>query len=102
MDADFKEAYEACQNPLVRDNNPWLDYNLQEKLLFKGGQLCIPDYSMRQNISREKHSGGLARHFGMDKTLEKLRHFYFWPRMQRGVRRFVAKCKVCQLVKGHG
>lgn len=37
MDTDFKEAYEACQHPLVRDNSPWLDYNLQEKLLFKGG-----------------------------------------------------------------
>jgi len=36
-DTDFKEAYEACQNPLVRDYSPWLDYNLQEKLLFKGG-----------------------------------------------------------------
>lgn len=35
-DADFKEAYEAYQNPLLRNNSPWLDYNLQEKLLFKG------------------------------------------------------------------
>jgi len=38
MDVDFKEAYEACQNPLMRNNSPWLDYNLQEKLLFNGGQ----------------------------------------------------------------
>ena len=49
-DADFKEAYEACQNPLLRNNSPWLDYNLQEKILFKGGQLCAPDYSRRENI----------------------------------------------------
>lgn len=46
----------------------WLDYNLQEGLLFKGGQLCIPNYSMRENITQEKHSGGLAGHFGIDKT----------------------------------
>ena len=26
--ADFREAYEACQNPLMRNNSPWLDYNL--------------------------------------------------------------------------
>jgi len=45
--ADFKEAYEACQNPLLRNNSSWLDYNLQEKLLFKWGQLCIPDCLMR-------------------------------------------------------
>eukprot|EP00253_Pinus_taeda_P011532 PITA_11532 len=80
-DTDFREAYEACQNPLIRGNSPWLDYNIQEKLLFKGGQLCIPSCSMRENIIREKHSGGLAGHFGIDKTLEQLSHFYFWPRM---------------------
>lgn len=50
MDIDFKEAYEACQNPLVRDSSPWLDYDLQDKLLLKGGQLCILDCSMRENI----------------------------------------------------
>ena len=27
-EADFKEAYEAFQNPLLRNNSPWLDYNL--------------------------------------------------------------------------
>eukprot|EP00253_Pinus_taeda_P015928 PITA_15928 len=81
MDTDFREAYEVCQNPLIRGNSPWLDYNIQEKLLFKGGQLCIPNCSIRENIIREKHSGGLAGHFGIDKTLEQLSHFYFWPRM---------------------
>ena len=74
-DADFKEAYEACQNPLMRNNSPWLDYNLHEKLLFKGGQLCIPDCSMRENIIWEKHSGGVVEHFGIDKTLDQLSHF---------------------------
>lgn len=82
MDTDFREAYDACQNPFVRGNSPWLDYNLQEKLLFKGGQLCILDCSMRENIICEKHSGGLVGHFGMDKTLEQLNHFYFWPKMR--------------------
>eukprot|EP00253_Pinus_taeda_P033278 PITA_33278 len=101
IDPDFREAYEACQNPLIRGNSPWLDYNIQEKLLFKGGQLCIPNCSMRENIIREKHSGGLAGHFGIDKTLEQLSHFYFWPKMRRDVQRFVTKCKVCQLAKGH-
>ena len=59
-DTEFREAYEAYQNPLLRNNNMWLDYNLQEGLLFKGGQLCIPNCSMRENIIQEKYSGGLA------------------------------------------
>ena len=81
-DAEFKEAYEAYQNPLLRNSSPWLDYNLQEGLLFKGGQLCILDCSMWENIIREKHSGGLARHFGIDKTFSQVEHFYFWPKLR--------------------
>ena len=101
MDTDFKEAFEACQNPVLRNASPWLEYNLKEGLLFRGGQLCIPDCSMRENIVREKHSGGLAGHFGINKTLEQLRPFYYWPKMSRDVHRYVNRCKVCQLSKGH-
>jgi hypothetical protein len=25
-DADFKEAYEACANRLLRDRSPWMEY----------------------------------------------------------------------------
>ena len=100
-DTDFKEAYEACQNPVLRNKIPWLDYNLQEELLFRGGPLCIPDCSMRENLVREKHSGGLEGHFGINKTLEQLGHFYYWPKMSRDVQRYVTRCKVCQLSKGH-
>jgi len=50
IDANFKESYEACQNPLLRDNSSWLDYNMQEGLLFKGGQLCTLECSMRKNL----------------------------------------------------
>eukprot|EP00253_Pinus_taeda_P002540 PITA_02540 len=76
-DADFKEAYEAYQNSLLRNNSPWLDYNLQEKMLFKGEQLCILDCSMRENIIREKKSGGLVEHFNINKTLDLLNLFYY-------------------------
>eukprot|EP00253_Pinus_taeda_P030068 PITA_30068 len=98
---NFKESYEACQNPLLRDNSSWLDYNMQEGLLFKGGQLCIPEYSMRENLIQEKHNGGLAGNFGIDKTLDQFSHFYYWPKMRRDVQRFVTRCKVRQLAKGH-
>jgi hypothetical protein len=47
----------------------------------KGNQLCIPKCSMRENLLKEKHSGGLARHFGHDKTFTKLNESYFWVGM---------------------
>jgi hypothetical protein len=80
-DKDFREAYEAAENPVLRDRSPWIDYMIQEGLLFRGNQLCIPNCSMRENLLKEKHSGGLAGHFGHDKTFAKLSESYFWPGM---------------------
>ena len=67
-DPNFKEAYEAYENPLLRDDNSWEEYLIQDGFLFKGGQLCIPRFSMRDNLLKEKHSGGLVRNFNHDKT----------------------------------
>jgi hypothetical protein len=77
-DPDFKEAYEVAENLVLRYSNKWAEYMIQEGFLFKGNQLCILNCSMRENLLKEKHSGGLARHFGHDKTFVKLRESYFW------------------------
>jgi hypothetical protein len=49
--------------------------------------------SMRENLLKEKHSGGLAGHFGHDKTFAKLNESYFWPGMRADVKRFVDRCQ---------
>jgi hypothetical protein len=94
-DTDFGEAYEAVENPVLRDRSPWINYMIQEGLLFRGNQLCIPNCSMRENLVKEKNSGGLAGHFGHDKTFEKLSESYFWPGMRVDVKRFVDRCRIC-------
>ena len=38
-DADFKEAYKACKNLEIQDKSLWIDYMLQEGLLFKNNHL---------------------------------------------------------------
>ena len=38
---------------------------------------------MRLNLIKEKHSGGLAGHFGIDKTLSLLKEKYYWPQIIR-------------------
>jgi hypothetical protein len=88
-DPDFKEAYEACANPVLRDRSQWAEYMIQEGLLFKGNQLCIPKCLMRDNLLKEKHTGGLAGHFGHDKTFAQLSSSYYWPGMRTKVIKFV-------------
>ena len=55
---------------------------------------------MRENLIKEKHSGGLGGHFGADKTYEQLNRFYFWPKMRSKVEKYVKNYKVCQYAKG--
>jgi hypothetical protein len=99
-DADFSEAYEAAENLVLRDRSPWIYYMIQEGLLFRNNQLCIPNCSMRENLLKERHSGGLAGHFGHDKTFVKLSESYFWPVMRVEVKRFVDRCRICHHSKG--
>jgi hypothetical protein len=73
---------------------------IQDELLFRGNQLCIPKCSMRENLLKEKHSGGLAGHFGHDKTFSKLNGSYFWSGMRTDVKIFVDRCRICQHMKG--
>ena len=80
-DPDFVEAWKACKGPIVVDRTRWLDRLIQDGMLFKGSQLCIPRSSIRENLIKEKHSGGMAGHFGRDKTIDILREHYFWPQM---------------------
>ena len=49
---------------------------------------------------KELHSGGLGRHFGNDKTTTLVKERYFWPSINKDVRKFVEGCMVCQLTKG--
>ena len=72
---DFQEAYRACKNLVEVHRDPWMEYALKEGLLFKNSKLCIPKCSMRENLIREKHNGGMAGHFGSDKTFRQLSHF---------------------------
>ena len=100
-DPDFSEAWRECRAPNLTDHiSKYDEYFIQEGMLFKGIQLCIPRSSMRLNLIKEKHSGGLARHFGIDKTLSLLKEKYYWPQMYKDVQKFVKSCGVCQVEKG--
>lgn len=101
IDDDFTEAYKVCQDFENHFHGAYADFTLQDGLLFKGGQLCVPKGSMRENLIQEKQNGCLSGHFGLNKTLDLVQRFYCWPKMQRDIRRYVEKCLVCQKAKGN-
>ena len=83
---DFGELYTSLSNAL----RPILDdYTLQDGYLFKANKLCIPQSSMRDFLVWEIHEGGLAGHFGRDKTIGEVECLFYWPGLKRGVAKIV-------------
>jgi hypothetical protein len=92
---DFKEVYEASENPILKDRSQWTEYMIEDGLLFMGNQLCIPKCFRRENLLKEKHNGGLGGHFSHEKMFSKLSGSYFWPRMRTNVNKFSSRCRIC-------
>jgi hypothetical protein len=49
----------------------------------------------------ELHAGGLAGHFGLDKTIEEVERQFYWPGLKRDVAKIIGHCRQCQLAKHH-
>ena len=52
-------------------------------------------------IIQEVHGGGLAGHFGRDKTLAFVQENFFWPKLAHDVECFVKSCRICQIAKSY-
>jgi transposase InsO family protein len=45
------------------------------------------------------HDDVLSAHGGIVKTLERLRRYYYWPKMNQSVKNYISKCEVCKCSK---
>lgn len=76
------------------------EFELRDNLLYKESRLYIPtDGVLRQELLREAHDSPLAGHLGREKTLDRLKRIFFWPRMDRVVHDYCKTCPSCQAIK---
>ena len=54
---------------------------------------------MRDFLVWEIRAGGLAGHFGNNKTIEEVERQFYWLGLKRGVVKIVGQCRTCQLAK---
>ncbi|XP_071704931.1 uncharacterized protein [Rutidosis leptorrhynchoides] len=94
-DTDFKDIWLKCHV------TPFGSYSLQEGFLFRGSRLCVPNSSLRDSIILESHAGGMAGHFGMNKTLSLVNSRFYWPRMVHDVNKVMSRCRTCHIAKTH-
>ncbi|XP_038719905.1 uncharacterized protein LOC120012530 [Tripterygium wilfordii] len=62
-------------------DGPTDSFLFQDGYLFKGSKLFIPDCSLRVAIVSKAYGGGLAGHFGCDKTYSLVSCHFYWPRL---------------------
>ena len=93
---DFSEIFQALtQGP----SSTHSDYTLQDGYLFKDNKLCIPRTSLREFLVWETHAGGLAGHFGKNKTILSVEDQFFWPSLKRDVVNIVSRCRTYAIAK---
>ncbi|GBG62855.1 hypothetical protein CBR_g32438, partial [Chara braunii] len=95
-DPDFATLYAQ----LSSDHPPASHYRIADGylLLHSRGKdlLCVPrDRRLRTRLLGEYHDSRLAGHFGVDRTIARLRQRFRWPYLITDVTRYCDSCEVC-------
>jgi len=73
----------------------WETPNLKNTVI----QLIIPKTRIKQ-ILEKAHDSPSGGHFGINKTLEKIRKRFYWASCKQDVEEWCRSCKVCPARKG--
>lgn len=98
-DSVLGPLYESC-----REASPGDRHFIADGLLWitvdGHTRLCIPkDTDARALLLHDAHDSPIAGHLGFEKTYENMRRTFYWPRMARDVKAYIASCEQCQRSK---
>ena len=75
-DPEFGHTYQT-----LLEGQQVLDFHLQDALLCYLGHLYVPA-SERTKMIWEAHYSQATRHFGVNKTVEILQKYFYWPNIR--------------------
>ncbi|GBG69377.1 hypothetical protein CBR_g4070 [Chara braunii] len=101
-DPEFRDKYANCSSP----NPATSHYRIQEGYLLVHTQgkdlLCIPsDSHLRTRLLGEFHDAPTTGHFGVNRTIGRLRERFWWPSLFDDVTHYYESCEVCRRRKSH-
>ncbi|GBG78214.1 hypothetical protein CBR_g26247 [Chara braunii] len=100
VDPEFCDKYANCSSP-----NPALaHYWIQEGYLLVHSRgknlLCVPrDLHLRTRLLGEFHDAPATGHFGVSRTIGRLRERFWWLGLLGDVTRYCESCEVCRRCK---
>ena len=93
---NFKKIYESVK---LGPSTEFSEYVLRDGYLFKENRLCVPKTSLKDFLIWKIHAGGLAGHFGCNKTILAVEDQFYWPSLKKNVAQVVAQCRTCAVAK---
>ncbi|GBG92484.1 hypothetical protein CBR_g55636 [Chara braunii] len=99
-DPEFRDKYANCSSPNPAPSH----YRIQEGylLVHTWGRdlLCVPsDPHLRTWLPGEFHDAPATGHFGVNRTIGRLRKRFWWPDLLGDVTRYCESCEVCRRCK---
>ena len=93
---DFQKNFTLLKSKTTHEIDVFL---IQDGYMFWFRKLYIPRTSVREFLFWELHAGGLANHFGHNKTIEVIEHRFYWSSLKRDVPKLIGRCHTWQLAK---
>lgn len=83
------------QQPSAHPQFTWADNQLR-----KGGRLVVGHVpALKSRIIHWLHSSPQGGHSGIQATLKRIRHLFYWPSMNQDVTSYIQQCLPCQQCK---
>lgn len=61
-------------------------------------RILIPG-DVKKHVLYECHDHNLSAHNGFHKTLQRVRQYYYWPKMTNDIQDYVRRCDICKATK---
>lgn len=78
---------------------PGHPYAWKNEIFCYNNRVVIPPSDVIKLLLHEYHGTLIGGHSGVLRTLKRLSQQFYWPKMHRSVRKFVATCDTCQRAK---
>lgn len=108
LEPQLNQWYTTLMGKVSASPSTHPDYLVKDRKLFKRfkqkgkltdptteWKMCVPD-ELKIQVLLECHDKPTSGHFGINKTLNRIAHRYFWPKWRKETQDYVRSCDTCQ------
>lgn len=99
VESEHDEQYQSLAREVRGGTRTDLHFEQGVLVHLASGCFYIPDGPLRRSLLHEAHDSPISGHLGRHKMIAKLQKDYYWPSMDRIVRKYIATCPSCQVNK---